>query len=149
MRGILGGAFAAIVAAAALPVAAAAAVPVNDLAIVRVTNPSAHRIGTLVRVTIVARNEGPDAASTLAVTVFDSSTLQFVSETCSDGVSPDTPSCEYSNVPAGETRRTRVTFLIVGSVDGVASTTACVSSLEANPDPNLDNNCVAITLAVH
>jgi hypothetical protein len=146
MRGILGGAL-AIAVAAVLPVAAAAE-PVVDLSIVRVTYPSSHRIGTIVRVTVVARNEGPDVPQSLDVTGADSGTLQLLSATC-QGVSSDGPFCEYGRVPAGETRRTRLTFLVVGSVDGVASTTACVTAEEfPNPDPNPANDCVPITIAV-
>jgi hypothetical protein len=92
-----------VVVAAALP-ASASAEPVNDLSIVRITSPSSHRIGSLVRVTVIAVNAGPDAAESLDVSVAESTTLQLVSETCQGGISADTPSCEYGSVQAS-TRR--------------------------------------------
>jgi hypothetical protein len=148
MKGIVSAALVAIAVAAALP-ASALAEPVNDLSIVRVTSPSSHRIGSLVRVTVIAVNAGPDAAESLDVSVAESTTLQLVSETCQGGIRADTPSCEYGSVPAGDTRRTRLTLRIVGSVEGVASTTVCVTSEQfPNPDPNPANDCAPITVAV-
>ena len=148
MKRIVSAALIAIVVTAALPGSALAEV-VNDLSILRVTSPSSHRFGSLVRVTVIAVNAGPDAAESMDVSVAESSTLQLVSETCQGGISADTPSCEYGSVPAGDTRRTRLTFRIVGSDSGVASTTVCVTSEQfPNPDPNPANDCVPLALAV-
>jgi Domain of unknown function DUF11 len=148
MKGIVSAALVAIVVAAALPGSALAEV-VNDLSILRVTSPSSHRIGSLVRVTVIAVNAGPDDAESLDVSVAQPSALQLVSETCQGGISADTPSCEYGSVPAGDTRRTRLTLRIVGSVEGVATTTVCVTSEQfPNPDPEPANNCVPLAVAV-
>jgi Domain of unknown function DUF11 len=148
MKGIVSAALVAMLVAAALP-GSAWSEAVNDLSIVRVTSPSSHRVGSLVRVTVVAVNAGPDAAESLDVSVAESSTFQVVSEICEGGISSDGPNCEYGSVRAGDTRRTRLTFLIVGSVEGVASTTVCVTSEQVpSPDPNTANDCLPLTVAV-
>src|SRR5207247_1631228 len=105
------------------------------------------KVGQEVTFTIVATNNGPDAAE-LDVSEQALVGLQMVSETCDRGISPDTPSCEYGVLQPGET----VTTTVVAQVEAVgskyASNTACVSSEEALNDPNTANDCITTKLRI-
>ncbi len=107
------------------------------------------RVGQQVTFTIVATNNGPDSAPSLDV--YDNSAvqgLQIVAEICDLGISPDTPACEYSNVPPGQTLTTTVVAEIVSSGDKTARLTSCVQSEQMINDPNIGNNCGTATLKV-
>ncbi len=149
MRRILQGGIVALALAGAVPGTALAA-PITDFSVARASRtPAAHRIGTLVHFTVVVKNGGPDAAQSMDVTIPDSATLSMVDEVCSSGVSADTPSCEWSNVPAGQKRYARVTFRVVGRDGSHAWTTACATAEEVpNPDPNPANDCVRLSVTV-
>jgi uncharacterized repeat protein (TIGR01451 family) len=147
---ILAPAVVAIVATVGLALAAATAaqpVPTADLAIVSNTANVKHaKVGDQVTFTIVATNNGPEAAD-FNVT-YSSSQLLLVSETCDLGISADTPACEYGTVQPGVTLTTTVVaeVLSTGSKNGVG--TGCMVEQEAFIDPNPQNNCADATVKI-
>lgn len=131
---------------ALMPVAVAAQpLPNSDLEIVSNTANVRHsHVGQQVTFPILARNNGPDATPSLFVTATFQG-LQLVREICALGVSPDTPSCEYSNIRAGQELTTTVVAEVLGTADQrekTAALMACVSSGEPINDPNSNNNCI-------
>jgi uncharacterized repeat protein (TIGR01451 family) len=137
--------------AASLALAAAAAgqgVPNADLAVVSNTANVTHaKVGDEVTFTVVATNNGPDAAD-LNVT-WDSDQLQLVSETCDLGISADTPACEYGVVEPGITLTTTVVAQVIGTGDKQAVGTGCmVEQPGFIDDPDPANNCAAATVKI-
>ena len=148
---ILAPAVLAVVAAIGLALAAVTAaqpVPTADLAIVSNTANVKHaKVGDDVTFTIVATNNGPDAAD-FNVT-YSSPQLLLVHETCDLGISPDTPACEYGTVQPGVTLTTTVVaqVLSTGSKHGIG--TGCmVEQPGFITDPNPQNNCADATVKV-
>jgi hypothetical protein len=89
----------AAIALFAVPAAAQTSPPTADMGVVSISpsrTTAAH--GSQVTFTEVIRNNGPDAVEMDTVPQIRGGTL--VSEVC-QGVSPDTPFCEYGVVPAG------------------------------------------------
>ncbi|MDP9223820.1 MAG: DUF11 domain-containing protein [Actinomycetota bacterium] len=130
---------------------AAGSVPTVDLAIVSKTaDVSRAHPGQLVTYAIVATNFGPDNAPSLDVTDlvdFQASGFQVVDESCDQGVSADTPSCEYSDVAPGETVATIVTVRVLKHFKlKVATNQACATSEVAVVDTNPANDCLTVTL---
>jgi uncharacterized repeat protein (TIGR01451 family) len=138
-------------AAIGLTLAAAArgqGVPTADLAIVSNTASVKHaKVGDEVTFTIIARNNGPEAAD-FNVT-WASEQLQLVSETCDLGISPDTPACEYGTVEPGVTLTTTVVARVLDTGSKHATSTGCMVEQPGfiiDPDPQ--NNCAAATVKV-
>jgi uncharacterized repeat protein (TIGR01451 family) len=140
---------------AALTAAASAhavAVPRVDLAIVSKTaNVTVAHPHQVIKFTIVATNNGPDVAQSLDVAdLVDSrrnSGLRFVFERCDQGVSPDTPFCEYSDIAPGETVTTIVNARVIRD-HGVVRNRACASSETEVVDTRPGNDCRTTTLRV-
>jgi uncharacterized repeat protein (TIGR01451 family) len=130
---------------------AANAVPTVDLAIVSKTADvtKAHP-GQLVTYTIVATNYGPDIAQSLDVTDLvdlQNSGLQMVDMSCDQGISADTPSCEYTSVAPGQTVTTIVTVRVLKhSKSKVVTNEACVSAENEVIDADASNDCLTVTL---
>lgn len=138
-------------AAIGLTLAAAAGaqdIPTADLAIVSNTASVKHaKVGDEVAFTIIATNNGPDAAD-FNVT-WSSDQLQLVSETCDLGISPDTPACEYGTVEPGVTLTTTVVARVLDTGSDNATSTGCMVEQPGfiiDPDPQ--NNCAAATVKV-
>ena len=133
---------------ALMPITAAAqTVPNADLAIVSNTANLKHaHVGQQVTFTIVATNNGPDAAELDVHVVLQGLTL--LSETCDLGISADTPFCQYGIVQAGETLTTIAVVQVLSTGAKTATNLACVSSEEALNDPNTNNDCVTATVKV-
>jgi uncharacterized repeat protein (TIGR01451 family) len=126
----------------------AQAPPNADLAIVSNTASVRHaKVGREVTFTIVATNNGPDAAE-LDVTETTLDGLLLVSETCDRGISADTPACEYGIVGPGETLTTTAVVEVEGTEGKFAHNTVCVSSEESINDSNTQNNCVTTSLRI-
>jgi len=124
-------------------------VPTADLAIVSNTANVKHaRVGQQVTFTIVAINNGPDLVVGVAVTYRSLQNLRPIRAICDLGISPDGPSCEYSNVMPGQMRTTIVLAEIAGTQDRIASLTECVTALQQINDPISDDNCATETLRV-
>jgi hypothetical protein len=133
---------------ALVPVAVAAqTVPNADIAITSNTANVKHaHVGQEVTFTIVATNNGPDAAELDVHVALEG--LVLVGETCDMGVFPDMPSCEYGFVQPGQTR---VTIAVAQAVDPGAKSainTACVSSAQPINDPKPGNDCMTSAVKI-
>jgi Domain of unknown function DUF11 len=137
--------------------AAADEVPTADLVLVSKSADVRHaKVGDEVTFTIIATNNGPDAAD---FNVFEDlgqiypgryppSDFELVSEECDRGISADTPSCEYGTVQPGDTVTTIVVMRLKPVSSKYASNTACVISGYPINDPNPANDCVTIAVRV-
>ena len=127
---------------------AAQPVPTADLAIVSNTASAKHaKVGDEVTFTIVATNNGPDAADFNVM--WSSDQLRLVSETCDLGISPDTPACEYGTVEPGVTLTTTVVTEVLSTGSKLAIGTGCmVEQTGLINDPNPENNCADATLKI-
>lgn len=125
--------------------------PTVDLAILSKTaDVSRAHPGQSVTFTIIAANLGPDTALSLDVTDLadlQPSRLQLVGESCDQGVSPDTPSCEYTDIAPGETVTTTVVVQVLRhSRLKVATNEACATSEQEVIDTNSANDCLTVSL---
>jgi uncharacterized repeat protein (TIGR01451 family) len=127
---------------------AAQPVPNADLAIVSNTPSAKHaKVGDQVTFTIVATNNGPDAADFNVM--WSSDQLQLVSETCDLGISADTPTCEYGTLEPGVTLTTTVVAEVLSTGSKLAIGTGCmVEQTGLINDPNPENNCADATLKI-
>src|SRR6266550_73908 len=127
---------------------AAQEVPTADLAIVSDIASVKHaKVGNEVTFTVVATNDGPDAAE-LNVT-WASEQMNLVVETCDLGISADTPACEYGIVQPGQSRTTIVVAEIISTGSKHAVSTACVVEQTGFiNDPDSQNNCAAATVKI-
>jgi hypothetical protein len=132
--------------------------PVADLALVSMTSDVSHaKVGDPVTFTIVATNNGPDAVDLNVVEnpwqlygdVYPRADFTLGEETCSRGVSADTPACEWGIVPPGETFTATAHTTVNASAPRMASNTACVFSWDVPiNDPNPANDCITTTLKI-
>ena len=83
--------------------AAFAATSRSDISVVLIANKSTVRVGQNITYTAIMTNHGPDEALAVDVGFVWPAQLNLVSMTCSYGISPDTPNCEYSSLAPGET----------------------------------------------
>jgi len=127
---------------------AAQEVPTADLAIVSDIASVKHaKVGNEVTFTVVATNDGPDAAE-LNVT-WASEQMNLVFETCDLGISADTPACEYGIVQPGQSRTTIVVAEIISTGSKHAVSSACVVEQAGFiNDPDSQNNCAAVTVKI-
>jgi uncharacterized repeat protein (TIGR01451 family) len=136
-------------AATGLTLAAAAgaqAVSTADLAIVSNTPSVKHaKVGDEITFTIIATNNGPDAADLNVY--WSSDQLNLVDETCDLGISADTPACEYGTMQPGVTLTTTVVAEVLGTGSKYAVGTGCVVGNEST-DPDSENNCVDATVKI-
>jgi uncharacterized repeat protein (TIGR01451 family) len=75
----------------------------SNISITIVTNQDRVKAGQLITYTATMTNLGSDDAVFVDVDFSLPDQLSLVSLTCDKGISPDTPSCEYSTLTAGET----------------------------------------------
>jgi Domain of unknown function DUF11 len=138
--------------------ASAEELPVADLALLSMTADLGHaKLGDRVTFTIVATNNGPDPVDLNVVEdpwqlygdIYPRADFTLVAETCSGGVSADTPACEWGVAQPGQTFTVRAVMKVNESAPRMASNTACVFSW-AGPinDPNPANDCVTTTLRI-
>lgn len=126
---------------------ASAQLPSADLAILRVTGPQHARVGHQVTFKILATNLGPDP-SELDVGVTFSTGLQLTEMDCDFGISPDTPSCEYSNVAPGTRVKTIVVATVLPGAGPTETATFCTNNEGQTEDPNSNNDCMTVTIEV-
>lgn len=129
-------------------IAGADTIPTADLAVVSTAVDVSHaKIGDQVTFTIVATNKGPDAADFNVTWASDQ--LQLVSETCDQGISADTPACEYGIVGPGVTLTTTVIAEVIGAGDKQAVGTGCMIEQPGFiDDHDLANNCATATVKI-
>jgi uncharacterized repeat protein (TIGR01451 family) len=126
--------------------AGAQAVSNADLSIVSNAASVKHaKVGDEITFTIIATNNGPDAADLNLY--WSSDQLSLVRMTCDLGISADTPACEYGIVQPGVTLTTSVVAEANGIGSKYAVGTGCVVSSENN-DPDAGNNCVDASVKI-
>jgi hypothetical protein len=62
--------------------------------------------------------------------------------------SPDTPSCEFANVPEGDRVGVKVAGVVSGDPGGAASIVLCTSNETSEGDGNPDNDCKAAVIKI-
>ncbi len=130
----------------AVPAAADTSPPTADLAVVSIhasRQMAAH--GTRVTFTEVIRNNGPEAVEMDTLPQITGGTL--VQEVCDLGISPDTPNCEYGEVPAGTSLTTQ--FVVrVTATHGTLTVRGGVISESAFEDDNPFNQYRTATVRI-
>jgi uncharacterized repeat protein (TIGR01451 family) len=129
--------------AATSAIASAETIPTADLAVVSTNADVSHaKVGDQVTFTIVATNNGPDAAE-LDVTENLSSGLALAGDRCDRGISADGTFCEYGTIQPGETLTTVVLAAVVSKDDKYATNTTCVRSEQVINDTDTSNDCAS------
>ncbi len=146
----------ALLGIAALLVTLASSAPRNwqntqlgsDVSLSMVADRSTLKMGQDVTYTATMTNLGPGDATFVDVAFAMPDSIQLLSITCDEGVSPDGPFCEYSSLPVGATVVSRLVatprpgFAVRGRV-----LTASASVLFENAsalDPNQANNMASV-----
>jgi uncharacterized repeat protein (TIGR01451 family) len=141
-----------VLLAAVQPVSAATAI--SDISVRLVANRSHVAMGQQITYTATMTNHGPDDASFVDVIFSWPSQLDLVSMTCDEGITADTPACEYSSLRAGQsvvsvlvatphpggnthTRKIRVTARVSFEVD-------CSFDPNCTFDPRTRNNSASV-----
>jgi uncharacterized repeat protein (TIGR01451 family) len=108
--------------------ALAAPTPRSDVSVTIVADRSQVKVGQNITYTAKMTNHGPADAYSVDTAFVWPDQLNFVSMTCAQGISPDTPNCEYTLLKAGQT---------------------LVSTFVATPNPALtDKKTVKVTAQV-
>jgi hypothetical protein len=104
-----------------------------------------------------AKNLGPGTTSDMFVTYSNTRRLYVKSEVCIvpasesgdfNNVSPDTPSCEWSDVPEGDYAIVRVKAFAVGQPGQHVSITFCSSNGQSTDDGDPSNDCQTARLTI-
>lgn len=121
-----------------------------DLKLTKIaTSVATAEVGDRVVFRARAKNLGP-GTSQLDVTYSAARHVDITREVClvpaseSDDIdppSPDTPSCEFSDVPAGDVVIVKVVAAVTGTAGEQARLTFCTSNGTGSADPNPDNDC--------
>jgi hypothetical protein len=128
-----------------LPAAAGAQAGNADLAVLSTTASAKHaKVGEQVTFTIVAKNNGPDAADFNVY--WSSDQMSLVTMVCDRGISPDTPACEYGTVQPGVTLTTTVVAEVMDTGSQHAVGTGCMHSDVIDPNPG--NDCASASVKV-
>lgn len=129
------------------PAVSASAMPRADLSVTRISPSTTTAVlGQLVTFRAVAVNNGP-AASDFNVGAVESQGLRLVSLVCANGVSPDTPDCEYGSVPPGTRLVTKIVVRVVNQ-QALYDEVACTTSNGDTIDPKPGNDCKLALLAL-
>jgi hypothetical protein len=154
-------AFAAVIGASTLSfapdVAQAQDEPVADLAVVSLTANVRHaKVGEEVTFTVVAGNNGPDAADFALIAdaslffpnLFEPSGFEIQGAVeCQNGP-PDGASCEDNSLPPGATLTMIFHATVKPTTRKIASITSIVDSFSPIPDPNPANDSMTASVRV-
>lgn len=129
--------------------AAFAATSVSDISVTLIANRSIVKVGQNITYTATMTNLGPEDAAFVDANFVLPNQLHLVSMTCDKGISPDTPSCEYTSLKAGET----VVSTLVATPDPAAQTRERKQTVTARilfeltdtVDPNTGNNVDSVS----
>lgn len=119
----------------------------SDISVKMVANRGFVRPGQEITYTVTMKNLGPDDATFVDVGFQLPNELVMVSMQCDLGISPDTPFCEYSSLPAGsKVVSTMVATPKSGFHRRSFVTTVASISFEAvdSFDPNTKNNTTSV-----
>jgi uncharacterized repeat protein (TIGR01451 family) len=128
------------------------ATAISDVSVRLVANRATVRPGQQVTYTATMTNHGPSDASFVDVTFIWPAQLDLVSMTCDEGISADTPACEYSSLKAGQSV---VSVFVATPHPGagkrmirVSSRISFENSCQSDPnctfDPNRRNNSASV-----
>ena len=128
-------------------VTAAAGVVTADLRLTKQDAPDPVTVGSPLTYTITAFNDGPDAASSVAITDTLPGTVTFVSATSSSGTcsGTSTVTCNIGTIPNGS--NATVTIVVTPTAPGTLSNTASVTA--SSTDTNPGNNSATATTTVN
>jgi uncharacterized repeat protein (TIGR01451 family) len=131
---------------------AIAATPRSDVSITIVANRSQVKVGQNITYTARMTNHGPDNASFVDTAFTWPDQLVLVSETCAEGISPDTPNCEYSSLKAGQTLVSKLVLTPKSSSNpykkSVKVTAQVLFETTGTVDPHLGNNKDSVTTII-
>ena len=122
-----------------------------DLSVTKVATPLTAAAGRAIAWTIVARNDGPAAATGATVTDTFSSEVTGISWTCSaagGGACPPSGTGNLSaavDLPVGGTATFTVTGTIGGSATGPITNTVAIAAPSGLVDPRLSNNSASVS----
>ena len=144
----------AVVSAGVMLGGAASQAAMPDLKLTKITTSDATaEVGDRLVFRAYAKNLGP-GTSELDVTYSDARNLNIRREVCvvpaseSSDInepSPDTPSCEFSTVPAGEFVIVKVVAVVTGAVGERVRLTFCTTGAA---DPSPDNDCMTVRILI-
>jgi hypothetical protein len=131
----------------AAPAATAAASTRHaDLLIMQAADVRVAAPGQVVDFTSYAVNNGPGGGE-LNAYVADHKGVRILRQRC-QGVSPDTPNCEWGFVPIGKTRRMVLKVRVTGDPGTSALVTVCTDSLGSSVDPDPTNDCAVTAVRI-
>jgi len=125
-----------------------------DVSLTGAASPEPVTAGGELTYTLSARNNGPDAASNVAISVTLPNGTTFVSTSGSSCTAPQvgaggTVSCTFAgSTPSGQTRTLTVVAAVGSGVAGGATLTANASAGSDVSDPNTANNTATLTSTV-
>jgi hypothetical protein len=117
-----------------------------DLLIMQAANVRVAQQGQIVYFTSYAVNNGPGAGE-LNANVESIRGAEILRQRC-QGVSPDTPYCEWGFVPVGNTRRMILKVRLTGDPGSRAVVTVCTDSLGSTIDPDPSNDCAVTSIRI-
>jgi hypothetical protein len=128
------------------PQVASASTTTADGAVLRTNVVATSHPGVFV-IRARAENLGPDpmtgGTDSFDVHYLDANGMRVRRELCDNGISPDTPYCEYGDAGVGQTFLTKIRAKVTASP---ASVTFCVTYEGTTVDPDLSNNCMRVTI---
>ena len=132
---------------------ALAAPPRSDISITIVANRSQVKVGQNITYTARMKNLGPDDASSVDTSFIWPAQLNLVSMTCDQGISADTPSCEYNILKAGETVvstfiATPNSATLSNDKKNVRVTAKVLFETTDTVDPHLRNNADSVSTTI-
>jgi len=125
---------------------AAAATRHADLLIMQAADVRVASPGQVVYFTSYAVNNGPGGGE-LNAYVAGHQGVRIVRQRC-QGVSPDTPYCEWGFVPVGKPRRMVLEARVTGDPGTRATVTVCTDSLGSSVDPDPTNDCAVTSIRI-
>jgi len=117
-----------------------------DLLIMQAADTKTAQPGQVVYFTSYAVNNGPGGGE-LNAYIAGTQGVRVARQRC-QGVSPDTPWCEWGFVPVGTPRRMTVKTVITGDPGTRALVTVCADSLGSTVDPDPSNDCTTTSVRI-
>ena len=131
----------------AAPVATASASSRHaDLMIMQAADVRVAQPGQVVYFTSYAVNNGPGGGE-LNAHISGVEGVKILRQRC-QGVSPDTPYCEWGFVPVGTARGMVVKARVTGDPGTHAVITVCTDSLGSTVDPDPTNDCAVTSVRI-